>query len=236
MAFAIFRTHFLVKEDYASGTWPKDAKDNLKGDDKDKSIYSKIHMLSGKIAEAIRVGYTGGAVDMYIPKPVKGVKIFAYDVNSLFPFVMKNFMFPIRTPTYFEGNILKMVPNAFGFFFCKITAPKELIHPILQTHVKPKGGASLRTIAPLGTWEGMYFSEELINAIKYGYSFEVLWGYTFERGFIFKDYIDSLYNIRLQYPKSDPMNLVAKLLLNSLYGRFGMNDSFTYSEIYSKKD
>jgi hypothetical protein len=32
------------------------------------------------------------------------------------------------------------------------------------------------------------------------------------------------------------MNLIAKLLLNSLYGRFGMNDSFTFSEIISKKD
>ena len=30
--------------------------------------------------------------------------------------------------------------------------------------------------------------------------------------------------------------MIAKLLLNSLYGRFGMDDCFTYSEIYSKKD
>jgi hypothetical protein len=109
-----------------------------------------------------------------------------------------------------------------------------LLHPILQTHVKTKEG--LRTIAPLGNWEGMYFSEELKNAIKYGYSFEVIWGYTFQKGYIFKDYVDSLYSLRLSYPKSDPMNLISKLLLNNLYGRFGMNDLFTYSEIYSKKD
>jgi len=32
------------------------------------------------------------------------------------------------------------------------------------------------------------------------------------------------------------MNTIAKLLLNGLYGRFGMNDCFIYSEIYSKKD
>ena len=30
--------------------------------------------------------------------------------------------------------------------------------------------------------------------------------------------------------------MVAKLLLNSLYGRFGMDDLFTYSEIINKKD
>lgn len=31
-----------------------------------------------------------------------------------------------------------------------------------------------------------------------------------------------MYNLRLLYPKSNPMNLIAKLLMNSLYGRFGM--------------
>jgi hypothetical protein len=35
-----------------------------------------------------------------------------------------------------------------------------------------------------------------------------------------------MYNLRLQYPKSDPMNFIAKLLMNSLYGRFGMDDNF----------
>jgi hypothetical protein len=49
LAFAIFRTNFM--------------KENT------------IPQLSGKIANDIREGYTGGAVDMYIPKPPKGVKI-----------------------------------------------------------------------------------------------------------------------------------------------------------------
>ena len=61
-------------------------------------------MLSGKIEDDIRQGYTGGAVDMFIPKAPAGMKIYAYDVNSLYPFVMKTFKFPIGYPTYFEGN------------------------------------------------------------------------------------------------------------------------------------
>jgi DNA polymerase type B, organellar and viral len=89
---------------------------------------------------------------------------------------------------------------------------------------------------PTGNWEGMYFSEELYNAKKYGYQFEVLWGYTFEKDYIFKDYVNDLYNLRLNYPKTDPMNLTAKLLLNSLYGRFGMDDSFTNTKIIPKED
>jgi hypothetical protein len=45
-------------------------------------------------------------------------------------------------------------------------------HPILQTHVKTKDG--IRTIAPLGTWEDMLFSEEIRNAEKYGYTIDVI--------------------------------------------------------------
>jgi len=162
LAFAIFRTHFLVKdEDIPKNVY--DEKGNVI-----KPIYSKIHMLSGKIADNIRLSYTGGAVDMYIPK---GVNIHTYDVNSLYPFVMREFPYPISTPTYFEGDITKVKTNAFGFFYCKIIAPDFLKYPILQTHIKTKDG--IRTISPLGTWEGMYFSEELYNAQNFGYKFEI---------------------------------------------------------------
>ena len=81
----------------------------------------------------------------------------------------------------------------------------------------------------------MIFSDEMDNAIKLGYKFKILWGYTFDKENIFKEYVQTMYNFRLQYPKSDPLNYLAKLLLNSLYGRFGMdykmeNHSFVNKE------
>jgi hypothetical protein len=60
------------------------------------------------------------------------------------------------------------------------------------------------------------------NAIKYGYKFEIIQGYEFQKGNVFKEYIEKLYQLRLQYPKTHPMNYIAKLLMNSLYGKFGM--------------
>jgi len=193
-----------------------------------------IHQLSGKIDKDIRQGYTGGSTEMFIPKPPQGKKIYAYDINSLYPSVMRDNDIPIGSPIYFEGNILKQDSKAFGFFYCKITAPEGLLHPILQLHHKTFNG--LRTISPLGSWEGMYFSEELYNAEKFGYKFKILRGYTFDRGNIFKDYIDNLYNLRLNYTKSDPLNFTAKILLNSLYGRFGMNDDFNILEIVDQEE
>jgi hypothetical protein len=79
----------------------------------------------------------------------------------------------------------------------------------------------------------MIFSPELDNAVKYGYKFDILGGYIFERKNIFKNYVLNLYDLRLKYPKSNPLNLIAKLLLNSLYGRFGMIDKFPDFSIFN---
>jgi len=208
LSFAIFRSQYLNK--------------------------NSIHMLSGDIENDIRQGYTGGACDMYIPRPIKNRKIYAYDVNSLYPFVMAENKLPIGNPTYFTGDITKIDNKAFGFFYCNITTPNNLKHPIIQTHIKTNDG--IRTVAPLGTWTDMVFSEEMYNAMKFGYKFEVLWGYTFDYDYVFKNFIDELYEIRLKYPKTDPMNYIAKILMNSLYGRFGMVDNFVRSQIMNKED
>lgn len=206
LAFAIYRSNFM--------------RENI------------IPQLSGKIANDIRKSYTGGAVDMYIPKPLKRVKIFGYDVNALYPSQMSNMLMPVGNPTYFKGNIRLLDLYAFGFFYCKIIAPDNLKHPILQTHVKTNNGT--RTIAPLGQWEDMIFSEEMDNAKKLGYEFEILWGYTFKSKYIFEEYVNTLHNMRKEYPPGDPMNYIAKILLNSLYGRFGMDDNFIEVNIIHK--
>jgi hypothetical protein len=123
LAFAIFRSKFMSEEN--------------------------IPQLSGKIASDIRKGYTGGAVDMYIPESAKSVEIKCYDVNSLYPSQMDEQLIPIGSPSYFEGDIRKIEEHTFGFFYCKIIAPEDILHPIIQTHVKINGVTS--TISPLGT-------------------------------------------------------------------------------------
>ena len=60
--------------------------------------------------------------------------------------------------------------------------------------------------------------------------YQVLRGYLFEKGFIFKDYVEDLYQIKQSVSKDDPMYAISKLLLNSLYGRFGMD----YNTLISK--
>ena len=199
-----------------------------------------IYQLLGKAEFNIRESYTGGAVDVYIPhnriteffRKVKAlfIKLYYYDVNSLYPFVMATFDMPVGKPVAFEGDIRKIDPNAFGFFNCKITSPANLKHPLLQRRIKTSEG--VRTIAGLGSWTGWIFSTEMDNALKFGYQFEVLNGYEFEKGNIFSEYVTKMYNLRLQYEKGSAMNLIAKLLMNSLYGKFGMKLESTEIAMY----
>jgi DNA polymerase type B, organellar and viral len=49
-----------------------------------------------------------------------------------------------------------------------------------------------------------------------------------------ENYVDFLYNLRSEYPSGHPLNLIAKLLLNSLYGRFGMDDNFVNIDVIHK--
>lgn len=227
LAFSIFRTHYI-------------------GD-------NKIPMIGGDMFTDIKLGYTGGSTEMFIPlfegkesaknyveanidrvaKAVDHEELFLYyyDINSLYPFIMASTELPCGSITYFEGNILKYKKDAIGFYYCKVTTPISLKHPIIQIH------HNNRTVSPLGSFEGMFYSKEIENAIKLGYKFEVLWGYTFsDRKIIFKDYVDSLYDLRLSYDKKHPMNLIAKLLMNSLYGRFGMDDNHSSITLMDQKD
>jgi hypothetical protein len=82
----------------------------------------------------------------------------------------------------------------------------------------------------------MIFSAEKDNAVKLGYKFEILWGYKFKPENVFKEYVDCLYQMRLDFPKSNPLNLIAKLLSNSLYGRFGMIDEFPDIAVFKDKN
>jgi hypothetical protein len=87
-----------------------------------------------------------------------------------------------------------------------------------------------------GEWIGWYSTNELKNAIKFGYLFEVLEGYIFKAEDLFSKYIEKLYNMKATSPKNSPKYQIAKLLLNSLYGRFGMAPIMNHSEIVQKQN
>ena len=69
---------------------------------------------------------------------------------------------------------------------------------------------------------------EYDNALK-DYNINIKHGFFWISQDIFSLYITDLYKLRLRYSKNDPMNLISKLIMNSLYGRFAplMGETFT---------
>jgi len=191
---------------------------------------NSVYQINGLIEYNIRQSYTGGAVDVYIPHN-KYNKLHYYDMNSLYPTAMAQRPMPIGQPIAFLGDIRALEPNSYGFFYCKITSPDNLLHPILQRRIKTSEGT--RTIAGLGSWEGWICSTEMDNAVKFGYTFEIIKGYQFETGDLFSKFVNTLYEMRQEHPKGHPLNQIAKLMLNSLYGKFGMRNESTRIDIYA---
>lgn len=107
-----------------------------------KTHYMKpntIYQLLGNIDNEIRQSYSGGAVDVYKPHNIKNGRpiiskdisgkykvLYCYDVNSLYPHIMANTLMPVGKPSVFEGNIRNEIPDAFGFFYCKIFCPSNI--------------------------------------------------------------------------------------------------------------
>jgi len=60
---------------------------------------------------------------MFINQMVEN--IFRYDVNSLYPYVMKECSMPVGNPILFEGNIWKIDPKAFGLFEVEVASSRK---------------------------------------------------------------------------------------------------------------
>lgn len=195
IAFAIYRSNYLIY-DY------------------------KIPNIGGKLHYVLKHSYYGGISEAYKPT---GRNIHSYDVNSLYPHSMWNFDMPVGKPQHFIGDIsfLHKDQIPFGFLRVKVNAPLSVKYPALP--LKYTEPSMKRTLFPVGEWEGWYFSEEIKDKLQQGYTFEILEGYLFEKKNIFKSYIEDLYLMKASSNSDDPKYFIAKLLMNSIYGRFGLN-------------
>jgi len=197
LAFLIYRSNFLV-------------------DDSDKNVKAlyPLAKLKGKVEECVRLAYYGGRNEVYKPT---ASNIYVYDYNSLYPTAMTKPM-PVGKPLYSK---LKDLSKIFGFVKANITMP-DMYYPVLPCRVVVDGEEKL--IFPTGKWTGWYFSEELKLAEKYGCVVEVVESYIFEKNDdCFKDYVHTFAEIKDN--NTGAMREIAKLAMNSLYGRTGMKNT-----------
>nr|GLL21555.1 uncharacterized protein LOC109726069 [Ipomoea trifida] len=150
-----------------------------------------IHIPNRNEDTFIRRGYYGGHTDAYIPS---GENLYYYDVNSLYPFIMKTYPMPGGVPVW-RGNLE-------------------------------------------GQFAGVYYSEEFQYARDLGYTIIPLRGYLFEKkASPFEAFVSELYGSRQRAKKEgdEAMSYVYKTLMNSLYGRFGINPVSTVTELCDRE-
>ena len=175
--------------------------------------------------EFIRKSYKGGISEVFIPLLKEG---YCYDANSLYPSCMFSNLFPIGKGKFVKGNEIDL--NSFiGFIECRVSCDKDIN---FLTYKHPNRGL----ITPVGEWTDVYFHKEVKKAIDLGYKIKFLKGFKYEEeAFIFKNYVNDLYNLRVS-SKSYAMKDIAKLLLNSLYGRFGMKSFIESTKFIKEKE
>lgn len=174
-----------------------------------RKLKAPIKVTSQEIQDFCRKGYYGGRTEMF---RIEGDGLNSYDANSLYPFSLLNTM-----PCEWIGTTLDY--SRFGFFDVTVQSP-ELFVPILPIKIEKK------LIFPNGIFRGVFFSEELKCALVHGYKIvDVHAGHEFTKASdLFTEYVDHFYKIRLEYPSGTPQNYIAKLAMNSLYGKFGQRE------------
>jgi hypothetical protein len=181
--------------------------------------------LEDSTTKLLERAYKQAVPEVYVPHMKEG---FHYDVNGLYPFVMKEFDFPIGLPcelSELEINNFNFDETFFGFLEVEVYCPSTILKPILVT--TRKGSEEL--LCPVGRWVDVYFSEELKYALSLGYTFKVLRGLSYRKSKIFTDFVNTLHTIRVKYARNSPFNKIIKELMNTISGRFAMKSSSSTS-------
>lgn len=189
----------------------------------------KIPVISGYIEMIIRKGYYGGLVDV-VEHLVENA--YKYDANSHYPAAMLNDM-PVGDPVISDE---KDINKLFGFAKAKVTAPSQ---EILKHATLPLRDSSGVISCPRGTFEGVWFTEELKDNISRGYHVEILESVVFKRGKgLFEKFIQNLFSSKAKAKlEGDTIGeLIYKLLMNSFYGKSGQLEvDNTYTMIETDK-
>ncbi|KAJ8425849.1 LOW QUALITY PROTEIN: hypothetical protein Cgig2_000481 [Carnegiea gigantea] len=110
-----------------------------------------IHILNKNEDNFLRRAYYGGHTNIYIPY---GENLYYYDVNSLYPFVMKEFPMPGGVLVWHRNLEDKDLNSLFGFIEAYVVCPKTIKRLFLPYRDKNK-----TLIFPIGEFIGVYYSE-----------------------------------------------------------------------------
>jgi len=170
-------------------------------------------------AEAIRLereSYKGGRCECFYIGVLDNEKHYILDVNSLYPFVMRNNNYPVKYRKLCRQVTLQDLQSAIkdGSVVAKVR---------IRTNQPVYAIKRDRTIFPVGEFITSLCTPELIYALEHNHVKEIYTMITYESANIFESYVDSFYALRQKFSSDNVYEYerLCKVLLNSLYGKFG---------------
>ena len=192
-----------------------------------ESIYN-ANLFSADVHKLIRESYKGGIVDLYIPY---GENLYYYDINSSYPYSMLNYM-PTGKPVKLTRDELENFN--LEFFFGFLTVEIEVLYTKIP-FIGFRNTKIANNIYPYGKFTVSIFSEELKYSLKVNSIniLRIIGAVKFQKKKIFCNYVNDIYS-KKKNSNSNTEKQIYKLMLNSLYGRFGLKKNFNFSVIVSE--
>lgn len=241
-AMKLYRRKFMTAPISIHRHFPTcDGKCHRIGHGKDKKSCSRLRHCDGKchgcLHDWIRSGYFGGRTEIYHRFAPKG--IYYFDINSSYPASMLEAM-PVGDAKIFHGPELyhklhkKMSLTHVGFVECVVFIPEGCPIPPLPMVKDHK--LKFETGYVCGVFE--YDELQLIfDPAVNGHIVSVVRSVWYRKEHIFKDFVNTLYDFRKSHfwdeesqgylgkvGWSKALSELAKLLMNSLYGKFAMSE------------
>ena len=196
-------------------------------------------ILPLQIDADIRKAYRGGFTHLqpqYAEKTLTGI---VFDINSMYPAVMMNKRLPIGYPEIFYGEYEHdpEYPLFIQHIRCEFKIKDKHI-PTIQIKKNPLFKSNEYLTSSDGEFVDLYVTNVDLALIKDHYELddlEYLGGYKFrESNGIFDDYITKWNEVKMA--NTGALREMAKLMLNSLYGKFASNPDVTGKEPYLNED
>jgi len=190
-----------------------------------KARYMTVPLISmPKIHEDyIRQSYRGGRTEAYYIK--EELPFIMYDVNSLYPYVMMTNKYAVsfyREEENYTLNYLEEDVNSYSIFVqCDFEFPHDLERfPIV---VRTKIGNTFKLTQKYTAKDVWLTGKEVMAIVKEGGSVKIKKVLLYKQKDLFSRFVKELYEKREEYKKegNKVMEKFYKLILNSLYGKFG---------------
>ena len=179
--------------------------------------HKKIYIHNNKQAiDLERESYRGGRTECFFIGDLKDDDYYIVDVNSLYPFVMRNNSYPIR--------YIKQTHNLTQDTLRKHLIDKAVVARVLIGTGEPVYAVRReRTMFPVGQFWVTLTTPELKYALERNHIIKIDRAVIYEQANIFKTYVDKFYKLRQEFKSAGVAEYeeLCKKLLNSLYGKFG---------------